>query len=203
MTSIKVVTEDINHCAEHNHQELERYFFDDGITSRCALELNENAWSMRLVECLCNCNYSYLQGWKFTLWGTKIDKTSMISRNTFQRSASQMLQMHTCIMVLLTNKLDNTFIISEGGDFVPTVIENSKKDLTPFEIRNVCMPQKLREVIAQVHFLASAEFLRCGINGNVPLEVETKGLLINKNTGGYHVELVAHINNPCKIIPLK
>ena len=51
----------------------------------------------------------------------------------------------------------------------------------PFQITNVCIPQKIGEVIAQIHFLASAEFLRCGNQGNTPQEIHSKGLLIDKN----------------------
>ena len=64
------------------------------------------------------------------------------------------------------------------------------------------MPQKLGEVIAQTHFLASAQLLRCGINGDVPPQIETKGLLVDKNTGGYHVELVAYVNDPSNRMPV-
>ena len=58
----------------------------------------------------------------------------------------------------------------------PKAIENTRQPLKPFTITNICMPQKLEEVIAQVHFLASAYFLRCGISGSVPLEIATKEL---------------------------
>ena len=95
-------------------------------------------------------------------------------------------------------------VITEGNDLeIPKAIENSRQNLTSSQITNVCMPQKLGEVIAQTHFLASAELFRCGINGNVPLQIETKGLLIDKNTDGYRNVITAvndYIRHPKIII---
>ena len=211
LVAIKVVTENINQCNDHNHnhKQLEKFFFDDGICSRSALELNENAWSLRLVDSLCDCNYSYLQGWKFTFWGTKTDKQEF---DDLQKQISGVSITDATIAYLyhgapdiFINKSSNTFVITEGTDYdleTPKVIENSKQPLPSYQIMNVSMPQKLGEVIAQTHFLASAELLRCGINGDVPPQVETKGLLVDKHTGGYHVELVAYVNDPSNRMPV-
>ena len=38
------------------------------------------------------------------------------------------------------------------------------------------MPQKLGDVIAQAHLMASATFLHCGISGDMPTTLESKGL---------------------------
>ena len=69
---IKATVEDFNECMVHNHSvgQLEKYFYDDGAASRSALELNENQWSKRLVESLSNCEFDFLQGWKFDVWGS-------------------------------------------------------------------------------------------------------------------------------------
>ena len=67
--------------------------------------------------------------------------------------------------------------------------------MKPASVDNICLPLKLGELIAQTHFLASAYFMRCGVNGDVPDEIVTKGLLLDKNTGGYHVELLASVSS--------
>ena len=97
-------------------------------------------------------------------------------------------------------------VIAEGSSdlefTLPRVIENSKQVMKPFSICHICLPQKLGEVIAQTHFLASAYLLRYRIEGNVPDEISAKGLLLDKNTGGYHVQLLASISGGDEKLPL-
>ena len=99
-----------------------------------------------------------------------------------------------------------SMITTEGsGDLeftVPRVIENSRQVMKPISISHICLPQKLGEVIAQTHFLASACLLRYCIKGNVPDEIVTKGLLFDKNTGGYHVQLSASVSSADEEIPV-
>ena len=61
--------------------------------------------------------------------------------------------------------------------------------MKPISISHICLPQKLGEVIAQTYFLASAWLLSYGIEGNVPDEIVAKGLVLDKNNGGYHVQV--------------
>ena len=72
-----------------------------------------------------------------------------------------------------------TVIINEANELeiVPKVLENSRQPLQVCQIKKY---QKLGEVIAQVHFIALATFLDCGISGNMPSTLESKGMLIDK-----------------------
>jgi len=63
------------------------------------------------------------------------------------------------------------------------VIENSRQSLKSYQISGISLPQKLGEVIAQVHFLASTAFLQYRVNGDVPYCIGSKALLIDKMTG--------------------
>ena len=59
---------------EHSHSELQDYFYDDGSAgSRCGLQLDENAWLQRLVDCLTKLTYAYLQGWEVHFHRMKTD----------------------------------------------------------------------------------------------------------------------------------
>ena len=77
LLTIHAIIEEFEECmlGEHGyHKELDNYYFDDGaIGARCALQLNENEWSKRLVNCLNSCSYEYLQGWRSAFYGRKTD----------------------------------------------------------------------------------------------------------------------------------
>ena len=107
MLTVNATIEDVEEChqLQHgSHTELEKYFFDDGANeSCCALKLNENAWSKRLVESLNDCSYDYLNGWQSIFCSTKSDELEFDEiQQKFQELALMMLKKHMCIMVLLT-----------------------------------------------------------------------------------------------------
>ena len=162
--------------------------------------MNENQWSKRLVDCLSNCTYHFLQEWEFVFWGTKIELCDFDDMQKYisgikMSDAVDAYVYHGAPDIIVRSK-SSSVIISNLEFEVPRTIENSRQPLKPFTISNICLPQKLGEVIAQIHFLASAYFLQCGNSGNVPHEIATKGLLLDKNSGGYQVELLATINIP-------
>ena len=76
MINISAFVEDTSECtAEYSHTELQNYFYDDGVSAApgCALQLDENSWSQRLVESLRKSMYDYLKGWEISFCGTKTD----------------------------------------------------------------------------------------------------------------------------------
>ena len=200
--NIDVAIEEYQDCEEHgNHGELNGYFFDDGVSgNRCALQLNENAWSLRLVSCLNNCGYGFLQGWKCEFYGNKIDPLdfdflqSSIS-GTSIHNAIGAYYFHGTPDILLTNEHDALAVTSFNDECIPKIIENSKKPLNPYQIKNIYMPQKIGQVVVQAHFLASAALLRHALSESFPSAITSKGLLIDKVTGGYHVEFVTEISS--------
>jgi len=78
---------------------------------------------------------------------------------------------------------------------VTKVLENSKQCLKPYKISNIYIPQKLGKVITQLHFLTLVSLLHCGASGVVPPTIKSKGLLTDKETGGYNVTLMTHLNS--------
>ena len=90
----------------------------------------------------------------------------------------------------------------EEGTHIPSVLENSKQPLRSYQIGGISLPQKLGEVITQAHFLPSATFLHYGVNGDVSLCIESKSPLVDKATGGYHVELQADVNSGYNKVPV-
>lgn len=226
---IKAQLENFDECtvAQHgNHKELENYFFDDGKRrSSCALQLNENDWSSRLVECLKSCPYEYLQGWQCEFYGKKTDSTDFdklqqrLSGISMLNGGSSGYAFHGAPDILITKEQLGTTLLAtsdepdnsdEPDDSDDTsfqtarVIENTKKPLEYVTAKNICMPQKLGQVVAQAHFLASAAFLQFAIapEKELPSEVTSKALLIDKTTGGYHVKVVGQISASPDLVPV-
>lgn len=67
--------------------------------------------------------------------------------------------------IVIINK--NSSLVISNFEFEMPMTKNSRQPLKHFSIANICLPQKLGKVIAQLHFLASAYLLQCGISGNV------------------------------------
>lgn len=210
-TSLAIRIENVTECDKHDHTHLMKYFFDDGPQSHCALQLNENDWSIRLVQSLNNCNYSYLQGWECDFYGTKTDHgdfdrmQKVISGTSFSNPTDAYAYHGAPDILLHKQGDDSSFVIAKGSGSLDTnvrVVENSRQTLSVFQIRDVCVPQKLGEVIAQVHFVVSAQLLRFGLKGSFPSAITAKGLLIDKNSGGYHVEVTAQIDEHCNTVPM-
>ena len=124
--------------------------------------------------------YNYPNGFRFAFWGNKVDDASF----------------HGTPHITVHKKT------APGPAIICIVIKNTKQPLQPCQINNICVPQKLGEVVAQVHFLAAATFLWYGLNGDVPSEVKAKGLLIDKTRGGYEVDLEVHINSIDNSVPV-
>ena len=138
-----------------------------------------------------------MQGWEVKFWGTKKVPSDF---DDLQKSISNLGMLDATTSYLFHGAPDifmkrgnSASVITEASDF--TLIENSRQITQPFVLRNLYLPDKLAELIAQTHFLAAPYFLRCGVKGEAPQEIITKGLLLDKTSGGYHVQLTANISS--------
>ena len=145
--AVKANAEVYNVCSDsHDHKILENYFFDDGIMSRSALELNENQWSQRLVHSLTKCDFEYLQGWELAFCGAKIDPSDFDDlqksiSNIRMSDATKSYLFHGAPDIVARKESSFSVITTEGsGDLeftVPRVIENSGQVLKPISISHI------------------------------------------------------------------
>jgi len=199
---VSAIIADFEQCKDHpDHSFLDKYFYDDGeLQSPCALLINENEWSRRLVKCLQQSACDFLQGFEVDFHGENLDF------NKLQREISGISLTDATLSYLYHGAPDilikhHNAVVLNAQDEVhvdmdcPKSIENSKQPLCSYMVNNICLPQKLGEAISQAHFILSAYFLRCYLSGGTMPEIlRGKALLLNKSSGGYQIEIVAYIN---------
>ena len=98
-------------------------------------------------------------------------------------NATSTYSFHGASDILLTNECDALAVTWFNDECISKIIENSKKTLNSYQIKNIYMPQNIGQVVVQAHFLASAAFLRHALSESFPSVITSKGLLIDKVTG--------------------